>query len=176
MTRCTFMGGGYSGTQTNNECVAVEGCKDVTFTDCIFYRGRNATFGCGASSGFGTGLTITGCTIDMNYDNGITQTGGEYHKENTLSGDDVTFTNNVIHNSVGGIMLDIDQLTNSVVTGNTFHDTRTTQPPWSLGYGSSSDSAITGNTFDTEYTSDLVLHDSGGNTNVTVTPNTFTHA
>jgi hypothetical protein len=176
MTRCTFMGGGYSGTQTNSASVAVEGCKDVTFTDCLFYRGREETFGIGFSSGVSTGLTVTGCTFDLTYDNGITQTGDEYNNENVIGGDDTTFTNNTIHNGAGGTMMGIIQATNSNVENNTFHDTRASNPPWAMAYGSSTNLQIWNNTFQSNSASELVLWNAGSCVNVTLYNNVFTHA
>ncbi|HUD03181.1 MAG TPA: glycosyl hydrolase family 28-related protein [Patescibacteria group bacterium] len=171
----TIKGGGWGSAQPYGYTLAIESPKGVIIENNTIYRGRDSTMGTGASSGLPSGYIIRNNIIDLSFDNGITVDSSPYSKMMEFQGDSATFSGNTVTTNVGGITLQLDQFTNGTVTGNGFNELRSSNTPWALAYGQTSNTSITGNTFRTAATTNSVLWDAGGNSNNTITPNTFLH-
>jgi len=185
---CTIYGGGVTKDWLPNG-ICVEGVNHVTITDCDIYPAYDVSLSIIDNYGVGCHDWVVSNNrfhLDDFSHSGIEARSTEpaIHLEGTGE-----FTGNTIHNSSGGYWLfwlgwfyDSRSATGCTITGNTFHELRSSAPP--VGHDmvtvyDATDCTITGNTFQTAYTNNPTFGYSGTNTGTTVIDsenNTLIHA
>jgi hypothetical protein len=173
MTGCTIMGAGKNPALPYGNGIAIEAPHDVLIENNTIYRCAEMALGCGSGSGYSYGAIIRNNRFILDED---TFTVDDRAPAIGLGGTTMTFSGNIINVNAGWFPMRLDELTDSTITGNSIHDSRTSAIDmmvleWTKNL------TITGNTLTCGWTTDPRIYESayGGstNTNNTIANNTF---
>ena len=174
MSGCTVMGAGLNTSLSYPNGIDVEAPHDVLIENNTIYRCGGVALSFGSASGDPYGAIIRNNHFIL--DQGTATVG--HFEAVRLSGTGNTFSGNEIMVSGGWFPMRLIDLSNSTITGNSIHDSRTSALDmvvleWTKNL------TITGNTLEGHWTTNPLIYQSayGGATNVnnTIANNTFLH-